>query len=237
MNISFIIADNQDVTRAGLHAYITSLFNGAEVVDVADKKALTEELTRDGDRIVILDYALFVVGNGYGDTRKSHPHAAPAHGGGRPFNVDDMLVLRMRYPDVRWILFSNELNEDVVRKFCSLGNVSIIMKDNSGEEIRSAIVCATRGERYLCHQIANLLAGGFAGQGTRHGLTATETEILKLIAKGATVKEIAAERNSSTHTIITHKKNIFRKLGVNNIHEATRYALRAGLVEVMEYYI
>ena len=36
---------------------------------------------------------------------------------------------------------------------------------------------------------------------------------------------------------MTHKKNIFRKLGVNNVYEATRYALRAGLVEMMEYYI
>lgn len=214
MNISFVIADNQDVTRAGLHSYIDSLFNAAIVVDVSDKKALAEALTDDSDRIVVLDYSLFDLGG-----------------------ADDMLVLRMRYPDARWILFSNELNEDVMRKFCSFGNVSIIMKDNSGEEIRSALVCATRGERYLCHQVANLLAGGFAGQGSRYGLTATEIEILKLIAKGATVKEMAAERNSSTHTIITHKKNIFRKLGVNNVYEATKYALRAGLVEVMEYYI
>lgn len=36
---------------------------------------------------------------------------------------------------------------------------------------------------------------------------------------------------------MTHKKNIFRKLEVNNVYEATRYALRAGLVEMMEYYI
>lgn len=68
-------------------------------------------------------------------------------------------------------------------------------------------------------------------------LTATETDILKLIARGKSVKEIAAERISSVHTIVTHKKNIFRKLGVNNVYEATRYALRAGLVELVEYYI
>lgn len=58
-----------------------------------------------------------------------------------------------------------------------------------------------------------------------------------MIARGKSVKEIAAERFSSTHTIITHKKNIFRKLGVNNVYEATKYAIRAGIVEMMEYYI
>ena len=55
--------------------------------------------------------------------------------------------------------------------------------------------------------------------------------------KYLSVKEIAAERTSSVHTIITHKKNIFRKLEVNNVYEATKYALRAGLVELVEYYI
>ncbi|MDY6099278.1 MAG: LuxR C-terminal-related transcriptional regulator, partial [Bacteroidaceae bacterium] len=56
-------------------------------------------------------------------------------------------------------------------------------------------------------------------------------------AYGKSVKEIAAERNSSVHTITTHKKNIFRKINVNTIYEATKYALRAGLLEMVEYCI
>lgn len=68
-------------------------------------------------------------------------------------------------------------------------------------------------------------------------LTKTETEILKDIALGMTTKKIAEKRFSSFHTVNTHRKNIFRKLGVNNVHEATKYALRAGLVDSAEYYI
>lgn len=68
-------------------------------------------------------------------------------------------------------------------------------------------------------------------------LTQTEIEILKDIALGMTTKEIADKRFSSFHTVNTHRKNIFRKLGVNNVHEATKYALRAGLVDSAEYYI
>ena len=52
-----------------------------------------------------------------------------------------------------------------------------------------------------------------------------------------TTKEIASERFSSVHTIMTHRKNIFRKLDVNNAQEAIRCALRAGIIDVMEYYI
>lgn len=54
---------------------------------------------------------------------------------------------------------------------------------------------------------------------------------------GKTTKEIAAEKNLSFHTINSHRKNIFRKLGVNNVHEATKYAMRAGIVDLAEYYI
>ena len=68
-------------------------------------------------------------------------------------------------------------------------------------------------------------------------LRKTENEILKEIALGATTREIAEKRFSSFHTVNTHRKNIFRKLGVNNVHEAIRYAMRSGLVDAAEYYI
>jgi DNA-binding NarL/FixJ family response regulator len=68
-------------------------------------------------------------------------------------------------------------------------------------------------------------------------LTATEREILKSIALGKTTKEVASERYLSVYTVMTHRKNIFRKLRVNNLHEATKYAMRAGLVDMAEYCI
>ncbi|MDY5542487.1 MAG: LuxR C-terminal-related transcriptional regulator, partial [Bacteroidaceae bacterium] len=68
-------------------------------------------------------------------------------------------------------------------------------------------------------------------------LTPTEQEILRLIALGHSVKEIAAMRFNSEFTISTHKKNIFSKLGVNNAHDATKYALRTGIIDLVDYYI
>ena len=68
-------------------------------------------------------------------------------------------------------------------------------------------------------------------------LTETETEIVRAIAQGKTTKEIANERFSSVHTITTHRKNIFRKLGINTAHEVIKYALRAGLVDSSDFYI
>ncbi len=212
---TFIIADNQDITRRGVHGYITDLFETAQIIDVNNRQALVRTLAEhDTKAVVILDYTLFDL-NG----------------------TDELLVIGKRFPETHWLLFSNELSEDFIRKLSIEENISMVLKENSGEEILSALHCLSRGERFFCHQIANLLINHGVKTETESVLTSTETEVLKLIAHGKSVKEIANERNSSIHTIISHKKNIFRKLGVNSVYEATKYALRAGLIEMVEFYI
>jgi DNA-binding NarL/FixJ family response regulator len=137
------------------------------------------------------------------------------------------------------VLFSDDLTEGLIRRLSVEQQFSMILKDDSAQEIVTALKCAITGVRFLCHQVTNLLLTPLAQQSIaeRDQLTATEKEVLRLIALGKSVKEIAVERNSSIHTITTHKKNIFRKINVNTIYEATKYALRAGLVEMVEYYI
>lgn len=211
---TFIIADNQDITRKGLHGYISATIDKCNVIDTPNKKELIDTMNRYSDSVVILDYTLF-------DLK----------------GVDDLLIIVRRFPEAYWILFSNELSESFIRRLSAENNISMILKENSGQEIRSALICTAHKKRFLCQQITNLLIAGHHKPEIRSVLTASEVEILKLIVQGKSVKEIAVERTSSIHTIVTHKKNIFRKLEVNNVYEATKYALRAGLVEMMEYYI
>ena len=116
------------------------------------------------------------------------------------------------------------------------------MKDNSKEEIFTALQCASRKERFICNHVSNLLLSGNDISSPRPSikenlLTSAERGILKEIALGKTTKEIAVGRNLSFHTVNSHRKNIFRKLNVNNAHEATKYAMKAGIVDLMEYYI
>ncbi len=213
-NVYFLLADNQDVTRAGLRYYIERSYPDAVAVDIRDERTLRSELEKRPTSVVVLDYTSF-------DIR----------------SVDGVINIRQRYPLSQWVMFSDELTQEAIRLFASEEGMSIVLKENSEDEIRSALRCATRGERFLCHQITNLLIEERTQRSSQGKLTPTEVEVLKLIAKGKSVKEIASERNSSVHTIITHKKNIFRKIEVNNVYEATKYALHAGLVDLMEYYI
>lgn len=215
MHTLFILADNQDITREGVHAYLSRLYPMSPTRNVTGKKELLTTLTLPYSRmVVILDYPLF-------DLK----------------DVEELLVIVKRFPSTIWILFSSELSENIIRRVGAEPTIGILLKECPGEEIRKALQEAAEGRRYLCAQVSNLLQGDIRRPETQTPLTPSETEILKLIAKGKSIKEIAAIRFSSVHTIMTHKKNIFRKLEVNNVYEATRYALRAGLVEMMEYYI
>lgn len=213
---TLVIADNQDITKAGILYLTDKMPEIGLVTEAADKKELLRLLVRYLDAVVLLDYTLFDLNS-----------------------ADELIILQERFKRISWILFSEELSEDFIRRIIfSSETFSIVLKDSFLEEIRTAIFSAFRSQRFICNRINNLLSDRKAGQQKEHpALTSTETEILKSIALGKTTKEIAAERFSSIHTITTHRKNIFRKIEVNNLHEATRYALRAGIIDSAEYYI
>ena len=112
------------------------------------------------------------------------------------------------------------------------------MKDARMSEIEQCLDYVLHGKRFLCQHATNMiLAPAYLLEKETVPLTKTEVEVLKEIAIGLTTREIAEKRFSSFHTVNTHRKNIFRKLGVNNVHEAIRYAMRSGLVDAAEYYI
>ena len=213
------IADNQDITRAGL-LYIISQRPDCESKHTPDKTSLIEALKDDRHVVIILDYTLFDIND-----------------------AAELSIISQRFPEAQWILFSEDLSHDFLRQIVLVcPKCGIVLKDCSLAEIREAIDFASKGKRYICQQIMELLLAAPSKEETLQkeplpNLTKTELEILRDITLGMTTKEIAQKRFSSFHTINTHRKNIFRKLGVNNVHEATKFALRAGLVDAAEYYI
>lgn len=214
---SLILADNQDITKSGILYLCDKMPDFGSFSEAADRKELIRLLSVQPDAVVVLDYTLFDL-----------------------TSADELIILQERFKQVSWILFSEDLSEDFIRRVAFSGEAfSIVLKDASSDEIRSALRYALCSERFICHRVMNLLQNKKSRYESRERpvLTITEQEILKAIAQGKTTKEIAAERFSSIHTITTHRKNIFRKLDVNNVHEATKYALRAGILDTAEYYI
>ena len=212
--MKILLADKQDITRAGL-TFVIEKMEGLETKYVEDKTELMLALRDNEDTVVILDYTLFDIND-----------------------AAELLILNQRFPYTRWLLFSEDLSADFVRVLISSSSMfSVLLKECPLMEIKEAIRFCVDSKRFVCQRMMEVLLTPRQEVEEKVNLTKTETEILKDIALGMTTKEIAEKRFSSFHTVNTHRKNIFRKLGVNNVHEATKYALRAGLVDSAEYYI
>ena len=113
---------------------------------------------------------------------------------------------------------------------------NVVFKYDPTEEITDAVLYAADGKKYICESAVRFpdKEASSSLQPTDL-LTPMERSILHEIALSKTTKEIAWEKNLSFHTVNTHRKNIFRKLKVNNVHEAIRYAVCAGIIEQIEY--
>ena len=217
MNI--LLADPQDITRAGLLwlcAQMGDTIEG-ECITVTDKPSLVRNLKQNPESLVVLDYTLFDIND-----------------------VDELSIICQCYPESQWLIFSDDLSIDFIKQAAAISHrISILFKDSPMSEIRQCLTTILSGNRYVCQRVMELLLAPRTAEqspGTAD-LTPTEREILHDIAQGMTTREIAEKRYSSFHTVNTHRKNIFRKINVNNVHEATRYALRAGLIDSAEYYI
>ena len=179
----------------------------AVVYRAFDKAGLVALLKEHESAIVILDYTLFDF-----------------------TDEDQLLIVAERFALSQWVLLSDELTSRFLRRVVySSHQFSIVFKDGPLKDIRDALDAVNRHNRHISQQQED--------DEQPSVLTSTETEIVKAIAQGKTTKEIASERFSSIHTITTHRKNIFRKLGVNTAHEVVKYALRAGLIDSSEFYI
>ena len=212
MNI--ILADNQDITRAGL-LYVLEQIGVENVVTATDKAALLDKLRNNPCSVVILDYTLF------------------------DFSGDsELLIFGERFKNAFLVLFSEELSLDFVRRMVGTSlSVSVLLKESPMSEITGCLKQALAHKRYICQRMLEMMLVPANTLESKVPLTKTETEILRDIALGMTTKEIAEKRFSSFHTVNTHRKNIFRKIEVNNVHEATKYAIKSGLVDTADYYI
>ena len=211
----FILADNQELTRLALISLIKQ--DEENILYVAtDKAGLVELLKEHEDAIVLLDFTLFDFAD-----------------------AEQLLIVGERFVLSQWILISDELTPTFVRQVIySSHQFSIVFKDGPLNEVREALQTVSRHQRYISPRALEVIINQQQVEEERPSiLTETETEIVRAIAQGKSTKEIAAERFSSVHTITTHRKNIFRKLGVNTAHEVVKYALRAGLVDSSEFYI
>ena len=118
----FIIADNQDISKAGMMFLLSKQKEVSLLLEADNKAELIQQLRLHPQAVIVLDYTLFNFAG-----------------------ADELIVLQERFKEADWILFSDELSLNFLRQvlFSSMA-FGVVMKDNSKEEIMTAIQCATR---------------------------------------------------------------------------------------------
>ncbi|HEY6162361.1 MAG TPA: response regulator transcription factor [Bacteroidia bacterium] len=140
-----------------------------------------------------------------------------------------------KLPDVKVIALTMLDEGASIRKMLEAGVSGYVLKTVSRAELVNAINKVAAGEKYLPREVSarldNELTSRTIVSSPVDTLSKREREILKLIARGLTDKEIAEQVHLSPLTVISHRKNMLGKLGLKNKVELTRFAIDNGLVD------
>lgn len=110
------------------------------------------------------------------------------------------------------------------------GASGYVLKQAAGEELANAIREVADGKTYVSPLVTNRPAEPLTLHAHKSTITPRQREVLELISRGLTMKEIASQLNISTRTAESHKYEMMQTLGVETTAELIRYSLRLGLI-------
>ncbi len=151
-------------------------------------------------------------------------------------------LIRKERPETRVIFLSMYDDEDYLAECMEMGASGYILKESPAEQLVSAVREVHRGGSYLSPRLLTRLVDDFRTQGRggpmrqpRFGtLTKREREILKMLAEGRSVKEIAGDFDLSVKTVEAHKFNLMRKLDIHNKAQLVQYAIQKKIIRLPE---
>jgi len=149
--------------------------------------------------------------------------------------------IRKERTDTKIVFLSMYDDEDYLAECVEIGANGYVLKDSPADQLVTAIREVHRGGSYLSPRLLTRLVDGFREQGShavrqpRFGtLTKREREILKMLAEGRSVKEIASEFDLSVKTVEAHKFNLMRKLDIHNKAQLVQYAIQKKVIRLNE---
>jgi len=132
--------------------------------------------------------------------------------------------------EARIIFLTMHDDATLVAEAFRCGASGYILKHSAGEELVNAIKEVANGNNYVSPLVTNLPAEPLMVHAQKTSITPRQREVLKLISRGLTMKEIASQLNISTRTAETHKYEMMQTLGVETTADLIRYSLRLGLI-------
>ncbi len=212
--IKIINVDDHLLFRMGTRLALIANPEIEIIGEAASGKELFEMLTNNTPDVVVLDLIL-----------------PDMHG------FDAAKRMKQEYPDIKILILSGEMPENVVDKLLEIGVEGYLTKSTSLSELEEAIISVANGIEYLGKDVARVLCQIVKAKSKEiekaPELTKRELEIVELCSEGLLSKEIADKLHISYHTVNFHKNNIFKKLGINNTVEMAKYAIKNGIISIL----
>jgi DNA-binding NarL/FixJ family response regulator len=211
MSIRVLIADDHGVVRQGLTMYL-NLDGEIEVVGEASNGEEALRMARDLEPDVVLMDLLMPVMDGIEATEK----------------------IKTELPGVEVVALTSVLDDGAVTGAVRAGAIGYLLKNTKPRELSAAIKGAAAGQVQLVPEAAAKLMSEMRAPERPEELTARETEVLKLLARGKANKQVARELFVEEKTVKAHVSSILRKLGMSSRTQAALHAVRTGLVSMDE---
>jgi len=144
-------------------------------------------------------------------------------------------AIRSREARTRILILTMHNEEHYALRTLRAGAHGFLYKGADSEELLRAVRAVSQGITYLPQEIERAFAEKFVHPEEAHPaerLTDREFQVLRLIARGLTNREIAEELGIRLKTVDSHRRRVLKKLGLRNNAELTRFAIRHGLIEV-----
>ncbi len=204
--ITVYLVDDQRILREGLRALL-ELDGSIQVVgEAADGRAALDGILAVQPEVVLMDVTM------------------PDLNG-----IDAAQILTRKAPQIKVIILSVHSDSEHVYRAFQAGATGYLLKESAGAEVLAAVRAAKQNRRYVSPKIADALALRRDKRSPFESLSAREREVLQLTVAGATSAAIAEKLNLSPKTVDTYRSRVMEKLGVQNLPELVRMAIKHGL--------
>jgi len=208
--IRVLLVDDHAVVRKGMKAVLEDGLPSVTVAEASDGDAALAALGQPFDAVV-LDLSM------------------PGRSG-----IDLLVEIKHRYPKLPVLIMSLHGEEQFAMRALRAGAAGYLTKAAAPEQLVAAVQKVIRGGRYITEQVAERLAADVGGHGSaaapHERLSDREFEVMRGIASGSSVSEIAEQMHLSVKTVSTYRTRLLDKMGMTTNSELTRYAIQNGLV-------
>lgn len=217
MTCTLLLIDDHSLIRAGVRALVADIPGYSVVGEACDGAQLSALATQLNPDIILLDISMKDVDG-----------------------LDALKELHSSHPNSKVLILSMHSDPARIMRALEAGAHGYLLKDAAATELEQALVAVSNGERYLSPAIAHTVINqalinvqaSKAQPPATHNLTARQLEILRLIVRGKSTREIASGLGLSIKTVETHRAQVMKRLQIHDVAGLVLFCVREGIISL-----